>query len=209
MEDREKQENIDGEMADDFNGGGREAGNDFAAGTEGKDCPELHDQQEGNGENTADGSEDPETLKKMLAGEQARAGDYFNRLARLQADFDNFRKRVAREREDLLKYSGEQLVLALLPVVDNFDRALASGGSDPEKLLEGVQMISRQLNDVLAREGLLPITAVGREFDPEQHEAVIREESGDHPENTVVEELRRGYTFKGKVIRASMVKVAG
>lgn len=153
--------------------------------------------------------DDREKLMEMLAGEKARAEDYFGRLVRLQADFDNYRKRVAREREDLLKYANEQLILALLPVVDNFDRALASENNDSEKLLAGIEMISRQLMDILSREGLESIPAVGQQFNPEHHEAVIKEESGNHPENSIIQELRRGYTYKGKVIRPAMVKVAG
>ncbi|MCL6610137.1 MAG: nucleotide exchange factor GrpE [Peptococcaceae bacterium] len=157
----------------------------------------------------APGEDDRESLMKMLAAEKSRAEDYFNRLVRLQADFENYRKRVAREREDLLKYANEQLIMALLPVIDNFERALAVKNDDCEKLLAGVEMISRQLQDVLAREGIEAIPAVGEQFNPEYHEAVMKEETGELPENTVTEELRRGYTYRGKVIRPAMVKVRG
>lgn len=153
--------------------------------------------------------DDREDLVRALDEEKSKSGDYFNRLVRMQADFDNYRKRMAREREELAKYAGEQLVMALLPVMDNFERALGAKNNDYQNLLAGVEMIYRQLHDVLAREGLEPIVAAGEQFNPELHEAVMREESGDHPENTVIEELRRGFTFKGKVIRAAMVKVSG
>lgn len=163
---------------------------------------------EGAAEEAAEG-DGREALVKALAEEKSKSEDYFNRLVRMQADFDNYRKRMAREREELVKYAGEQLITALLPVVDNFERALAAKNNDYQNLLAGVEMIYRQLQDVLTREGLEPIPATGGQFNPELHEAVMREESGDHPENTVIEELRRGFTFKGKVIRAAMVKVAG
>jgi len=153
-------------------------------------------------------SQDQENLMELLTREKARSEDYFNRLARLQADFDNYRKRVAREREDLLKYAGEQIITSLLPIMDNFERALGAKNDDPGKLAEGVEMISRQIQDILTREGLEPIPSMGEQFNPEVHEAVMREENGDQPENTVIEEFRKGYTLKGKVIRPAMVKVA-
>ncbi|KJR98354.1 MAG: hypothetical protein VR68_10845 [Peptococcaceae bacterium BRH_c4a] len=153
-------------------------------------------------------SQDQENLMELLTREKARSEDYFNRLARLQADFDNFRKRVAREREDLLKYAGEQVIASLLPIMDNFERALGAKNNDLGKLAEGVEMISRQIQDILTREGLEPIPSVGEQFNPEVHEAVMREENSDQPENTVIEEFRKGYTLKGKVIRPAMVKVA-
>ncbi|MFZ5646672.1 MAG: nucleotide exchange factor GrpE [Bacillota bacterium] len=176
----------------------RQAGTEEAAadGTPGED---VQDQP-------ADGEK--ENLMRMLAGEKAKAEDYFNRLARMQADFDNYRKRVAKEREDLIKYAGEQIITALLPVIDNLERALAAKDGDSGKLAEGVEMIGRQINDILAREGIEIIPTVGEQFNPEIHEAVMREECGDHPENTVIEEFRKGYTLKGKVIRPAMVKVA-
>lgn len=155
----------------------------------------------------AEGTEE-ENLKKQLAEQSARAEDYFNRLARMQADFDNFRRRTQKEREELIKYASEQLILSLLPVMDNFQRALEAKDEDPRKVIEGVEMIFRQIEDVLNREGLEPIPAVGGEFDPSRHEAVMQEEAGEHPDNTVTQELRRGYYLKGKVIRPAMVKVA-
>ena len=153
-------------------------------------------------------SQGRENLLEMLTREKEKAEEYFNRLARLQADFDNFRKRVAREREDLLKYAGEQVIASLLPIMDNFERALGAKNNDLGKLAEGVEMISRQIQDILTREGLEPIPSVGEQFNPEVHEAVMREENSDQPENTVIEEFRKGYTLKGKVIRPAMVKVA-
>ncbi len=152
--------------------------------------------------------EDVEDLKCQLAEQASRAEEYFQRLARLQADFENYRRRTAREKEELVKFATEQLIVSLLPVIDNFERALASGCENPDKLLEGVEMIYRQLFDLLAAEGLVPIPAVGERFDPARHEAVSQVESSEHVDDTILEEFRRGYYLKDKVIRPSMVKVA-
>lgn len=143
-----------------------------------------------------------------LAAEKARADDYLNRLARLQADFENFKRRTRQERDDFLKYTTEQLIKGLLPVLDNFERALASCGESVDDFKCGVEMILRQLQEVLAAEGLTPIAAAGEQFDPNKHEAVLYEESGAHLDNTVMEEFRRGYCLKDKVIRPAMVKIA-
>jgi len=148
-----------------------------------------------------------ESLLKLLEAEKARAEDHRNSLVRMQADFDNFRKRAVREREEIIKCASENIITCLLPVIDNLDRALSMKYDDTEKLLEGVLMISRQIQEILAREGLEPIVAVGQPFNPEIHEAVMKEEGGDCPENTVVDELRRGFALRGKVIRPAMVKV--
>jgi molecular chaperone GrpE len=138
----------------------------------------------------------------------ALAEEYYNRLIRLQADFENFRRRARQEKENLWKYAAEHLVVALLPVLDNFERALEAGGESVEDFKAGIEMIYRQFQDVLRAEGLSPIPAVGEQFDPARHEAVIQEESADYPENTVLAELRRGYCLKDKVIRPVLVKIA-
>jgi len=151
---------------------------------------------------------DPAELKKLLADQTTRAQDYNDRLLRLQADFENFRRRSRQEKDDFYKYASEQLVVALLPVLDNFALALAAEGDSLDGFKAGVQMIHRQLLDVLAAEGVTPIQAVGEPFDPARHEAVAQDGSGQHPANTVVEEFRRGYSLRDKVIRPAMVKVA-
>lgn len=155
-----------------------------------------------------DAGDAPAELKKSLAEQTARAEEYQERLLRLQADFDNFRRRTRQEKEDLYKYASEKLVTALLPVLDNFDLALAAEDDSSSGYKTGVQMIYKQLLDVLAEEGVTPLPAVGEVFDPEKHEAVAQDKSGQYPPNTIVEEFRRGYTLRDKVIRASMVKVA-
>lgn len=157
-----------------------------------------------------------ETAGELTPGEwqqrvdeaQARADELFGRLARLQADYDNFRRRTQKEKEELWKYASEQVIVSLLPVLDNFERALAARDDNPAKVVEGVSMIYRQLQEILDGEGLSPIPAVGEDFDPACHEAMMQQESDEYPDNTVLEELLKGYYLKDKVIRPAMVKVA-
>jgi molecular chaperone GrpE len=134
-----------------------------------------------------------------------------DRMLRLHADFDNYRKRMNREKEEWVKYAAQGLIEKLLPVMDNFELALATITQHDEtgNLSSGVAMIQRQLKEVLEREGLTPINAVDEIFDPQLHEAImqVQTEAGQ-ADNQIVEELRKGYRFKEKVIRPSMVKVA-
>lgn len=188
-------------------------GNEKAAGT-----GAVESREKGEQEAPGEAEQPPETgnqeedelnkLKEELAREKARADEYYNRFLRVQADFDNFRKRTLKEKEEFWKYASEPLVTALLPVLDNFQRALETPPGDAEKLLEGVQMIYRQLQEVLEKEGLQLISARGEEFDPNKHEAVMQEETDQYPDNTVMEEMRKGYFFKDRLIRPAMVKVA-
>jgi molecular chaperone GrpE len=146
---------------------------------------------------------------QALAQEKAKAEEYYNQMLRLQAEFDNYRKRVTREKEDLLKYGGEQLIIQFLPVLDSCDRAIAANNTDAESLYEGIRMVAKQMKEILLKEGVEAIETIGEPFNPEFHEAVMTEENPDYSANTVTMELRSGYTYKGKVIRAAMVKVAG
>lgn len=149
-------------------------------------------------------------LRHALAEKTAEAESHFNRLQRLQADFENFRRRSRREQEELISYAAEGLITDLLPVIDNLERALQAGaqGGDLASFLEGIQMIYRQLWSLLEKHGLCPLEAAGQPFDPERHHAVMQVETEDLAENTVVEELQKGYRLKDKVIRPSLVKVA-
>jgi len=127
---------------------------------------------------------------------------------RLLAEFDNFKKRTAKEREDLYAMSVCDTVEKLLPVKDNLERAVMATDEAEGTLAEGVKMIVKQLDEVLTSLGVEPIKSVGEVFDPELHNAVMHEENPDFGENTIIEELMRGYTCKGKVVRYAMVKVA-
>ena len=139
---------------------------------------------------------------------KAQADEYLQLLQRVQADFDNFRRRTQQEREDWSKYCSARMVANLLPVLDNFERALHAAGSDINNFLEGMQLIYKQLKDVMEKEGVMTMDAVGKEFDPNFHEAVMQEPSEEHPDNTVLEELQKGYLLADRVIRPAMVKVA-
>ena len=128
-------------------------------------------------------------------------------LLRRQAEFDNFRKRTERERSDYLQYASMEAVKELLPVLDDFERALKSECPSPE-YARGVEMIYSRMADSLKKLGLEPIEAEGQPFDPHLHQAIERVPTEDAPDNTVLGEFQRGYNFKGKLLRPSMVRVA-
>lgn len=159
-----------------------------------------------------------EELRELVAVQQASLDrleqekvELVDRALRLQADFENFRRRTREEAARVADQASEKILLELLPVLDNLERAVAFGvGSEGEgSLLSGVKMVLRQLQDLLAKWEVRPIPAVGESFDPTRHEAIMQvEASEDYPSGTVVEELQKGYMFKGKVLRPSLVKVA-
>jgi molecular chaperone GrpE len=130
-----------------------------------------------------------------------------DRYVRLRADFDNFRKRSEREREEVLRYVLVEPLRALLPVVDNLERALTAQGS-LEDLRRGVEMIARQIGETLRKLGLSEVPAVGERFDPRMHEAVMREESDTVEAPTVIAEFQRGYWLHDRLLRPAMVRVA-
>ncbi len=138
------------------------------------------------------------------------AEERFERLLRLQAEFENYRKRANKERAEFLQYATEDLICDLLPVMDNFDRAIesAKNSNNSEALLQGIEMVQKQMKEVLGRKGLGRIESLGKEFNPNEHEAMAHVESDEHPESTVLEELQPGYRLKEKVIRPAIVKVS-
>jgi molecular chaperone GrpE len=142
---------------------------------------------------------------------QQQVDENHNRYLRAQADFDNFRRRTLKEKEELAQYASLKLVGQLLPVLDNFQRALQTGGEGAESgsFAKGVDMIYRQLSQVLEAEGLKPMEVVGQPFDPELHQAIMQVESEEYEAGTVVEVIQPGYRLKDKVIRPAMVKVSG
>ena len=132
-----------------------------------------------------------------------------DRLLRTAAEFDNYRKRVERERRDLADYQKADILTELLPILDNFERAmLASSGSEAEPLRKGVELIHKQMMDFLRKRGVAAIEALGADFDPNVHQAVIHEASSSHRDGEVIEELQRGYMLGDKLLRPAMVKVA-
>ncbi len=149
---------------------------------------------------------DTQSLHAKNAELEQEKEEYLQSYLRLRADFENYRRRSREEFLQAAQNGKEELVLVLLPVLDNLERALGTTG-EIEKWREGVEMIFRQLQEVLANEGLAPIPATGEMFNPQVHEAVLREPSSQ-PENTILEELKKGYLFKEKTLRPSLVKVA-
>lgn len=149
-------------------------------------------------------------LQAELVDKQQLIEEHNDRYKRLQADFENFRRRTRQEKEDLSTVVAQNILLDLLPVVDNFERALGSAATqDAAKIILGVEMIHRQFAQILEKCGLTTVEALGQMFDPQKHDAVMRVEDETQEDGTVVEELQKGYAVRGKVIRPSMVKVVG
>ncbi|MEK6324995.1 MAG: nucleotide exchange factor GrpE [Acidobacteriota bacterium] len=145
---------------------------------------------------------------KALMAEKA---SLYDKLVRRQAEFENYRKRVERERSETYQHGRDDVLLQFLPVVDNFERALSSletSEGDAEALRHGVELIHKQFKDALSKFGLEPVEAVGRAFDPHVHEAVTTEATDKHEENTVIEEFQRGYRIGDRLLRPAKVKVA-
>jgi molecular chaperone GrpE len=135
--------------------------------------------------------------------------DYLERLQRVTAEFDNYRKRTERERRETWDRAAASIVEELLPIVDDFERALSTEpGAETSAYREGVAIIHRQLMDLLGRRGVQPIQAVGQDFDPRWHQAVAHDPAPGHRDGEVLEELRRGYMLGDRLLRPSMVKVA-
>ncbi len=135
--------------------------------------------------------------------------DYYDRWLRKSAEFDNYRRRVERERREQADQAVIDLLLDLLPVVDDFDRALAvEAGDQADAYRKGVELIHGKLHDLLKKYGVQPMEALGADFDPNLHQAVLHEPSADHRDGEVTGELRRGYTINGRLLRPALVKVA-
>ena len=153
----------------------------------------------------------PEQLEELKC-RAAKADENWERLLRTTADFDNFKKRAARERQDAIKFANESLIQKIVPVLDNFEMALAaaqSSSTDGSKSLsEGVAMIHSQLRQALAESGLEEISATGQLFDPNLHEAVSQQESSEVAEGHVLQQLRKGYKLRERLIRPATVIVA-
>lgn len=145
--------------------------------------------------------------KAMLEEKENEIIDLNNKLTRLQADFQNFKRRTEKDRENSISYGIEAIILDLLPVIDNFQRAMAAQEEKEDNFYKGISMIEKQFIEVLERNSVREIEALGKEFDPNLHHAVSAVES-EEEQGTVIEVLQKGYTLKDKVIRPSMVVVA-
>ena len=165
---------------------------------------ESAETQAGEPEETA--PEDADAIREKYEAELAEKE---NRYLRLQADFENFRRRTRQEKEELAAVVTQNLLKDLLPFLDNFERALAAGGNDEGGLRAGVEMMYKQLVEALKKEGLEYIETKDKPFDPNFHQAVMRVEDSEKEDGTIVAELQKGYMAKGRVIRPSMVQVVG
>lgn len=173
-----------------------------------------HDHMEGSDTTHAEGEsleQEAHALDEELQQAKKESEENYQRLLRAQADFDNFRRRTLKEKEDLAKYASQKLVEQLIPVLDNFERAMATkpASGEVESFAKGMDMIFRQLQQVLEQEGLTPMETVGEAFNPEFHQAIMQVESDEYEEGIVVEEVQRGYMLKDRVLRPAMVKVSG
>jgi molecular chaperone GrpE len=193
---------------------------------DGSEVPQTDDtdavdaQAAGGGEGGADSGQPDRTayletvkdLEEKLATATRQADENYDRLLRVSAEFENFKKRAARDSEEFRKYATQSLVKDLLPIIDNLELALKSSAATDDSvgtsLIDGVELTRREILRVLENHQVKPIEALGAAFDPTYHEAVMREETNEHPENTVVGELQKGYLMHERLIRPSMVVVA-
>ncbi len=148
-----------------------------------------------------------------LKARAAKADENWDRLLRATADLDNFKKRAARDREEAVRYANESLIKKLVPVLDNFDAAMAAAAQNQspdavQSLQTGVAMIHQQLRKALQEAGLEEVDAAGKTFDPNWHEAVSQQESADVPEGQVLQQLRKGYKMRDRLVRPATVVVA-
>jgi molecular chaperone GrpE len=151
--------------------------------------------------------EQMDQLRVERDGLKAERDELKELLLRRQAEFDNFRKRTEKERSDFLQYAGMELVREMLPILDDFDRARKVEAGNAE-YAKGVNLIYARMYETLKKVGLEPIEATGKQFDPHLHQAVERVETKDAEDGAILDEFQRGYLFKGKLLRPSMVKVA-
>ena len=152
----------------------------------------------------------PPGQEEALAAKTEEIKRLQDRLLRLQAEFENYKKRMAREKVEFLKFANESLLLEFLPVLDNLERALVSTRAEASfaALADGVEMIVRLFRSTLEKFGVKPMEAVGQPFDPSLHQAVAQLKSSDGSENHVVDEIQKGYFLEGRVLRAAMVRVS-
>ncbi|MFO1464637.1 MAG: nucleotide exchange factor GrpE [bacterium] len=148
-------------------------------------------------------------VQSALEEAEAKAKEANEKFVRQYAEFDNFRKRIAKEKEEALQYGNEKFVKELLPILDGLEQALAHAEtSDKKAIVAGVELVLRQFLRVLENFGVTPVDSVGLPFDPHHHEAMAHHESEEHEPHTVVNEYRRGYKMHGRLIRPSLVTVA-
>ncbi len=147
-------------------------------------------------------------LQAELEKAQAERAAFLDRAARLQAEFDNYRKRNAKEQQDFREYALAEALKTLLPILDSLDRALKTSAASVGDFRSGIELIDKQFHDALAKLGVQPLIAQGEPFDPNLHQAVQMVETRDAEDNHVIDELQRGYKLKDRLLRPAMVRVA-
>lgn len=174
-------------------------------------------ENDGSNENSEDIEVEPhqedtvETLKKQLEEKEREVEEYKSLCQRIAADFDNYKKRIAKDKENMYYEVVADVVGKLLPIVDNFERAIDSAKNSKDtndELLKGLEMIKKQIDDIFTKLGVEPIEALNKEFDPYLHNAIMHVEDERYGKNVVIEEFQKGYKIKDRVIRYSLVKVA-
>jgi molecular chaperone GrpE len=150
-------------------------------------------------------------LEEKLGAVEQEAKENYDRWLRVSAEFENYQKRAAREMNDFRKFANERFVTAMLPVVDNLDRAIESSNNDEHadrSMLEGVNMTLKEILKVFEQFNVKPFESLGKTFDPSLHQAIMQEETEGHPENSVVKELQKGYMMHDRLLRPAMVVVS-
>jgi len=147
-------------------------------------------------------------LEAELEKSRQQCAAYLDRAARIQAEFDNFRKRNARQQEEYREYALADALKTLLPILDSLDRALKTNAASLDEYRSGIELIDKQFHDALARLGVEPVEATGEFFDPNLHQAVQMVDTDEAPDNTVIDELQRGYKLRDRLLRPAMVRVA-
>ena len=176
------------------------------------ELPSAEDESTTPGTMPEDRSKDANAPTAELHSELEKAREqcaaYLDRAARIQAEFDNYRKRAAREQQDYREYALADALKTLLPILDSLDRALKTNAASVEDFRSGIELIDKQFHDALAKLGVQPVPAEGESFDPNLHQAVQMVDSNDAPDNHVIDELQRGYKLKDRLLRPAMVRVA-
>lgn len=149
-----------------------------------------------------------EKLREALDEERERSQEYLSQIKYLQADFDNYSKRLKRDVEERVREGNEQLISELLPIIDDLEKAIEVSECEHSPLQDGVKIILKQLKNILSEESLSEIEALGKSFDPTKHEAMGQIETSEYPEGVVVKVLRKGYIIDGRVLRPSLVEVS-
>jgi len=171
-----------------------------------KNADVVNDQQEET--NKEEAASEP-TVEELLAAKEQEARDNWDKFIRERADLENYRKRVNREKEELLNYGNKSLLEEILPVVDNLERALSHADEEsPSALVEGIRMTHGILISALKKFGVTPVESIGQPFNPDFHQAMTQVPSDQHPANTVVDEFQKGYLLKERLLRPAMVSVS-